>query len=55
MYRALTDSTLMQMSKKEIIERLRVAEHNFSVCEETIDQQYKNYKILLEKEKKSIA
>lgn len=49
MYKPLADSTLMNMTKKEIIEHLRVAEHNHRVCEETIEQQAKNFVILEEK------
>lgn len=51
MYKSLADSTLMNMSKKEIIEHLRVAEHNHRVCEEQIDQQYKNCIKLLKEER----
>lgn len=51
MYKPLSDSTLMNMTKKEIIERLRIAEHNHRVCEETIDQQYRNCMELLKKER----
>ena len=47
MYKPLADSTLMSMSKKEIIEQLRIAEHNHEVCEETINQQYENFQKLL--------
>lgn len=35
MYKPLADSTLMGMTKKEIIEQLRIAEHNFKAMEET--------------------
>ena len=51
MYRPLSDSTLMSMSKKEIIEQLRIAEHNHEVCEETVNQQYENFQKLLVEEK----
>lgn len=51
MYKPLSDSTLMNMTKKEIIEHLRIAEHNHRVCEETIDQQYKNCMKLLKEER----
>lgn len=50
MYKPLADSTLMAMTKKEIIEHLRIAEHNHRVCEKQIDQQYKNYLKLLNEE-----
>lgn len=49
MYKPLADSTLMNMTKKEIIEHLRVAEHNYNVVEETLNQQAKNFIILEEK------
>lgn len=42
MYKPLADSTLMNMTKKEIIEHLRIAEHNHRVAEETINQQAQN-------------
>lgn len=42
MYKPLSDSTLMGMTKKEIIENLRIAEHNFFAAEETLAQQAEN-------------
>lgn len=51
MYKPLADSTLMAMTKKEIIEHLRIAEHNHKVCEEQIEQQYKNCMKLLKEER----
>lgn len=42
MYKPLSDSTLMSMTKKQIIEYLRIAEHNERVTQEQIEQQYKN-------------
>lgn len=42
MYKPLSDSTLMSMTKKEIIENLRIAEHNFFSAEETLAQQAEN-------------
>lgn len=44
MYKPYSNSTLMSMNKKELIEQLRVAEHNYFVTEETINQQAKNVK-----------
>ena len=44
MYKPLADSTLLRMPKKEIIELLRVAEHNAKVSQEWVDQQAKNLK-----------
>ena len=35
MYKPLADSTLMGMTKKEIIEQLRIAEHNHRAMQET--------------------
>lgn len=51
MYKPLADSTLMNMTKKEIIEHLRIAEHNHKVCKEQIEQQYKNCMKLLKEER----
>lgn len=44
MYKPLSDSTLMGMTKKQIIEQLRIAEHNFFAAEETLAQQIENVK-----------
>lgn len=52
MYKPLADSTLMDMTKKEIIEQLRIAEHNFKTMEETVNQQAENFKKLLAEERK---
>lgn len=40
----LSDSTLMHMTKAELIEQLRCAEHNQSVAEERLAQQAENMK-----------
>lgn len=42
MYKPLADSTLMSMTKRELIDRLRIAEHNQKVADETLGQQAKN-------------
>lgn len=42
MYKPLADSTLQRMKKTEIIELLRIAEHNAKVAQEYVDQQAKN-------------
>lgn len=52
MYKPLADSTLMGMTKKEIIEQLRTAEHNFKAMEETVNQQAENVIKLLAEEHK---
>ena len=52
MYKPLADSTLMGMTKKEIIEQLRIAEHNFKAMEETVNQQAENCIKLLAEERK---
>ena len=52
MYKPLADSTLMSMTKKEIIEQLRIAEHNFKAMEETVNQQAENFIKLLAEERK---
>ena len=44
MYKPLADSTLQHMKKTEIIELLRIAEHNAKVAQEYVDQQAKNLK-----------
>ena len=44
MYKPLADSTLQRMKKTEIIELLRIAQHNAKVAEEYVDQQAKNLK-----------
>lgn len=44
MYKPLADSTLQRMKKTEIIELLRIAEHNAKVAQEYVDQQAKNMK-----------
>ncbi len=52
MYKALADSTLMGMTKKEIIEQLRIAEHNYQAVKETVNQQAENVIKLLAEERK---
>ena len=52
MYKPFADSTLMSMTKKEIIEQLRIAEHNFKAMEETVNQQAENFIKLLAEERK---
>lgn len=44
MYKPLADSTLHSMTKKEIIELLRTAEHNAKVSQEWVAQQAENLK-----------
>ena len=44
MYKPLADSTLQRMKKTEIIELLRIAEHNVNVAQEYVDQQAENIK-----------
>ena len=43
-YKPLADSTLSRMTKAEIIEILRCAEHNAQVFEETLNQHIENVK-----------
>lgn len=52
MYKPLADSTLMRMTKKEIIEQLRIAEHNHQAMKETVNQQAENFIKLLADERK---
>lgn len=47
MYKPLSDSTLMGMTKKEIIELLRIAERNAEAMRETLIQQAENCQKLL--------
>lgn len=42
--KTLSDVTLKSMTKSELIEHLRCAEHNYAVAKETIEQQAKNFK-----------
>ena len=51
MYKQLADSTLMHMTKQEIIEQLRIAEHNYFTTKETNNVQYENCKRLLAEER----
>lgn len=44
MYKPLADSTLLHMTKKELIEPLRTAEHNAEVSQEWVTQQAENLK-----------
>lgn len=44
MYTEYADSTLMGMTKKELIKLLRVAEHNKNASEIMLEQQYQNTK-----------
>lgn len=44
MYKPLADSTLHNMTKKEIIELLRIAEHNAKASQEKVEQQAENLK-----------
>ena len=44
MYKPLADSTLHSMTKKEIIELLRIAEHNAKASQERVEQQAENLK-----------
>lgn len=52
MYKPLADSTLMGMTKKDIIEQLRIAEHNYQAVKETVNQQAENFIRLLAEERK---
>ena len=46
-YKVLSDSTLMSLSKKKLIELLRVAEHNFFVTDKALDTSAENSKDLI--------
>ncbi len=43
-YKVYSDATLMSMKKSEIIETLRVAEHNYFAAKQTLDIQFENVK-----------
>lgn len=42
MYKPYSDSTLLDMTKKELIEQLRIAEHDCFAAEESLNQQAEN-------------
>ena len=48
MYKPYSDSTLLNMNKKELIEQLRVAEHNCFAAEESLNQQAENMRTKLQ-------
>ena len=41
------DSTLRNMKKSELIEYIRMLEYNFNVSESFLDQQAKNFEMLM--------
>lgn len=43
-YKRYSDSTLMRMTKADLIEQLRVAEYNRDVAEEFLSRQTENMK-----------
>lgn len=47
-YKVLSDSYLMSLNKKEIIEKLRAAEHNFFATDEALDNSVEAGKKLAE-------
>lgn len=52
MYKPLSDSTLMGMTKKEIIELLRITERNAKAMRKTLNQQAENCQKLLAEARK---
>ena len=46
-YRRLSDATLLSMKKSELIEYIRVLEHNWSVAVDFNEQQAKNFADML--------
>lgn len=38
-----SESTLMRMTKKELVEYIKCIVHNNNVLQDMLDQQYKNY------------
>lgn len=51
-YKPLSDSTLRKKTKAEIVELLRVAEHNFEVTQEKCNNQFEYGKKLIEENDK---
>lgn len=51
-HKILSDETLLGTKKTDLIEYIRVLEHNWAATEEHNDQQYINFKELLAEEKK---
>lgn len=43
-YKKYSDSTLLSLPKKELLEHLRCAEHNRDVAEQALEQQAENFK-----------
>lgn len=54
MYKPLADSTLMRMNKRELIQLLRIAEHNERVNEKTLETQASNFEELLLDERNKV-
>lgn len=44
MYKFLSNSALMRLTKKQLVEQLRIAEHNWLDCEKTLRQWDENTK-----------
>lgn len=50
--KTLSDSTLMQMKKKDLIEYVRICERNLANAYATLDQQAENFKKLLDEQER---
>ena len=48
-------NTLMGWKKEDLIDHIRILEYNWSAAEKTLDNQAKNYKMLLDQARKETA
>ena len=53
--KSYSDSTLMSMSKKELIEQIRILEHNYNTANSFLEQQARNFEGYLNKLKIEIG
>lgn len=54
-YKVLSDATLKSETKADLIERIRILEHNWSATEASLDIQAKNCEMLLKQKEKDTA
>lgn len=50
-YKSYSDGTLMRFTKKELIEQIRILEHNWDCSKICLDRQYKMLQEYVKKEK----
>lgn len=53
--KSYSDSTLMSMSKKELIEQIRILEHNYNAANSFLEQQAREFEGYLNKLKIEIG